>query len=99
MNWFYTDERGRVLAANQNDMSGNSGWVQVEASAPDPLTNADGVPLYRIDEGAIVSRSGEEIAADTLEPDPQQRPLEERVEVVEETTEAIATAVNQLLEG
>jgi len=80
-------------------MSGNSGWVQVETNIPNPLANADGVPLYKIEAGALAERSGAEIEADTAEPDAQQRSLEERVEVVEETTETMATALSQLLEG
>ena len=98
MSWIYTDEQGRVLSHNLNDMSGNSGWVQVETDIPDPLANADGVPLYKIDGGAIVDRTGAEIAADTAEPDPQQPSLEERVDVVEETTELLADIVAGILE-
>lgn len=66
------DDRGRIIAANPGDLRGNTGWERVRENIHDPITNADGVPLYKYQDGHAVSRTAEEIAADTPAPEPPQ---------------------------
>ena len=68
----YIDERGRITAFNPNDMTGNTGWERVPEKIGEPITEDHGVPLYKYQSGHAVSRTAEEIAADTPAPEPPQ---------------------------
>lgn len=62
------DETGRIIAYNPNNLSKNTGWKSVKEKIADPITNELGVPLYKYQDGHAVSRTAEEIDADTPEP-------------------------------
>ena len=69
----YTDERDRITAYNaEEDLSHNSDWHKVKEIIGDPITNAFGVPLYKYQKGHAVSRTQEEIDADTPAPEEYQ---------------------------
>ncbi|MBQ9662201.1 MAG: hypothetical protein IJV40_03500 [Oscillospiraceae bacterium] len=66
----YVDGSDRITAYNPNDMSGNTGWYQVQETIGDPITEEHGVPIYKYRDGHVVSRSRAEIEADIPEPVP-----------------------------
>lgn len=68
--YVYVDEMGRITAYNPNDMSGNTGWEEVQETIGDPITEEHGVPIYKYQSGHAVSRTAEEIAADIPAPEP-----------------------------
>ena len=71
--WLYVDYVGRVLGANPNDMSGNTGWEQAEVPENfnmDALYDDRGAALYKLVDGEIVERTDEERRADWPEPEP-----------------------------
>ena len=62
--WYYIDSKNCILGSNPNDMAGNTGWVELDCAITD-LSNADGVPIYKVVDGKAVKRTSAEIAADT----------------------------------
>lgn len=75
-NWVYTDDRGRVLGSNPNDMSGNSGWHGVTGPVPELLLSPEGVPRYKLADGEVIERTAAEISADVAAiPPPPPDPL------------------------
>jgi len=66
----YVDGQNRITAYNPNDMSGNTGWHQVQETIGDPITEEHGVPIYKYRDGHVVSRSRAEIEEDIPEPVP-----------------------------
>lgn len=72
--YVYVDEAGRITAFNPNDMSGNTGWEEVQETIGDPITEEHGVPIYKYRKGHVVSRTAAEIAADIPEPVPPEVP-------------------------
>ena len=91
MSWIYTDEQGRVLANNPNDMSGNSGWINTSSLIPEILTDENGVALYKVSKGKIAERAQTEIDAD-------MPVLEETKEAKAKTDYAKATTDKQRLD-
>lgn len=83
----FVDSEGRITAINPGDLRGNTGWERVRENINEPITNTDGVALYKFQNGHAVSRTAEEIAADTPEPeppyiDPVQQQLDEQADAL-----------------
>ncbi len=100
--WMLTDDAGRVLALNRNDMTGNSGWSEttVEALGLDvdaDLHDARGAALYKLVDGTAVLRDLAERQGDWGGVESPALPIEERVDVLEEDTATLSDAVNILL--
>lgn len=77
---------GRVLALNARDMSGNSGWQQVNTTLTpdDRLTDEHGAALYKVVNGTTQERTQQEREAD-WQPDPAPQPsLSQRITFVED---------------
>lgn len=77
---------GRVLALNARDMSGNSGWQQVNTTLTpdDRLTDEHGAALYKVVNGTTQERTQQEREADwQQEPEPQPS-LSQRITFVED---------------
>ncbi len=80
----YTDDANRIIGMNINDLTGNTGWQlmppnetgKTEQELFDNLTESHGVPLYKVEGGAMVCRTAEEIAAD-IPPEPAPAPSRE----------------------
>ena len=92
--WLYVDCAGRVQGANPNDMTGNTGWEEVEVSEDfdiDLLYDSHGAALYNLVDGEIIERSEEERRADWPEPEPipidPQRQLRADVDYIAMMTE------------
>lgn len=68
----YVDGSNRITAYNHNDMSGNTGWYEVQETIGEPITEEHGVPIYKYRNGHVVSRSRAEIEADIPEPVPPE---------------------------
>lgn len=71
--WLYIDYAGRVLGGNPNDMTGNTGWEQIEVPESfniDMLHDDHGAALYKLVDGELTERSEEERRADWPEPMP-----------------------------
>ena len=66
----YVDGSNRITAYNPNDMSGNTGWYEVQETIGEPITEEHGVPIYKYRNGHVVSRCKAEIDADIPEPTP-----------------------------
>lgn len=68
----FVDEKNRVMAMNPTDMSGNTGWTpmpenltgKTEEELFDRLHEQHGIPMYKVEDGAMIERTAEEIAAD-----------------------------------
>ena len=83
------DNEGRVLAMNAGDMTGNSGWQQVNTTLTpaDRLTDDHGAALYKVVNGTTQERTQQEREAD-WPPDPEPVPtLNERMTAAEERLE------------
>lgn len=90
--WLYLDERRRILGANPNDMTGNTGWEQAEAPEdfdPNNIWDEYRVPLYKFVDGEIAERSEEEREADRPKPEPPQPTDRERIEILEQSLDLI----------
>lgn len=72
--YVYVDDKSRITAYNPNDMSGNTGWEQVQETIGDPITEEHGVPIYKYRSGHVVSRTAAEIEADIPAPTPPDVP-------------------------
>lgn len=66
------DDRNRIIAWNPGDLSDNTDWKPVPETIGDPITNMQGVPLYKYQGGHAVARSAAEIEADTPAPEEPQ---------------------------
>jgi len=93
----YVDD-GRIFALNENDMSGNTGWEEIETglTVNDPLTDNHGAALYKVVNGASVERTQEEREADWPEPEPRVPTIPERVTTLEETNEMMQSTIDYL---
>lgn len=67
--YVFVDQAGRITACNPNDLSGNTDWEYVSETIGEPLTNENGVPLYKYHNGHAAPRTAGELAADTPWPD------------------------------
>lgn len=79
-------DNGRIFGLNANDMTGNSGWQQVNTvlTPEDQLTDDHGAALYKVVNGTVQERTQEEREAD-WPPDPTPVPsLAERITFVED---------------
>lgn len=77
---------GRVLALNEGNMAGNSGWQQVNTvlTPADQLTDDHGAALYKVVNGTTQARTQQEREAD-WPPEPTPVPsLAERITFVED---------------
>lgn len=68
--YVYVDEMGCIIAFNPNNMSGNTGWEEVQEIIGEPITEEHGVPIYKVQNGHAVGRTAEEIEADIPAPEP-----------------------------
>lgn len=65
--WLYIDPAGRVLGANPNGMTGNTGWECAEVPEEfnvDTLFDSHGAALYELMDGQLVERSEDARRAD-----------------------------------
>ena len=88
--YVHVDERMRIDAYNGTEnLSGNDGWVHVNQTIADPITEEHGVPIYKVQNGRIVSRTQAEIEEDIPEPVPPEIPEIEqlRLQVQEQQTQ------------
>lgn len=106
--WMLTDDAGRVLALNRNDMTGNSGWSEttVEALGLDvdaDLHDARGAALYKLVDGAAVLRDAAEREADYPQeeaaPAPAADDIAGRVSAAEQTLATHDEEINQIVTG
>ena len=58
--YVYVDDKSRITAYNPNDMTGNTGWEEVQETIGDPITEEHGVPIYKYRNGHVVSRTAAE---------------------------------------
>lgn len=72
--YVYVDDKSRITAYNPNNMSGNTGWEEVQETIGDTITEEHGVPIYKYRNGHVVSRTAAEIAADIPAPVPPEVP-------------------------
>ena len=82
----YVDSEGRLFGLNDSDMSGNSGWMQVNTSlsADAPLTDDHGAALYKVVGSTVQERSKQEREAD-WPPEPTPVPtINERFTFIED---------------
>jgi hypothetical protein len=50
---------------NSNDLSGNTGWTYIGGDMPDEVSDENGVPLWKLENGVIVARTQSERDAET----------------------------------
>lgn len=99
------DGVGRIIASNQSNLSGNTGWVELNGEVTEPIEDGHGVPLYKLENGHIVLRTEAEIAADVAEMAGEDQPttpaptLESRVDTLEGDSAEMREALNMILEG
>jgi len=67
--YVFVDGSNRITAYNPNDMSGNTGWYKVKETIGEPITEEHGIPIYKYQNGHVVSRTAEEIEQDMPQPD------------------------------
>ena len=105
------DDVGRVVEINSSAfLDDTGGWVQIDSGhgdryhhaqgnyLPGPLVDERGVYRYRLEDGAIVERTAEEMDGDWASM-ASQPTLERRVEAVEGTTQELQEALDLLLTG
>ena len=94
------DDAGRVVEINSSAfLDDTDGWVQIDSGhgdryhhaqgnyLPGPLVDERGVYRYRLEGGAILERTREEMDADYTPPEPEPDPAV-RLRAVEETLAA-----------
>lgn len=94
------DDADRVVAVNSSAfLQDTDGWVEIDRGhgdryhhaqgnyLPGPLMDERGVYRYKLEDGAVVERTPEEMDADWVEPEQQPDPVE-RLRAVEETLAA-----------
>lgn len=83
-----TDDAERVVAINSSAfVQDTDGWVQIDSGygdhchhaqgnyLPGPLMDDRGVCRYKLEDGAVVERTQEEMDADWVEPEPAADPM------------------------
>ena len=96
--WIYVDSSNRILSANESDMSGNTGWEQVDCTVPEILFDDRSVPMYQLSGAEIIQRTAEEMDADYTPP--EVRPsTEERVNALENMTDDIILMMAEIIGG
>lgn len=91
--YVHVDEAQRIDAYNgEEDLSGNDGWVHVKQTIADPITEEHGVPIYKLQNGRVVSRTAAEIAEDIPEPVPPEIP---EIELLRQTIQAQQTQIDE----
>ena len=105
------DEDGRVIAINSDAfLTDTTGWVEIDHGTgdkyhhaqgnylPGPLMDWRGVYRYKLEGGAVVERTQEEMDADYTQP--EQRPTtEQRVDALETTTDDIVLMLADMIGG
>lgn len=102
-----TDDAGRVVAINSNAfVQDTDGWVQIDSGhgdryhhaqgnyLPGPLADERGVYRYRLEGGAILERTQDEMDADYTPPAPQPT-YDERMTELEEAIDLLLTGVTE----
>lgn len=82
------DDAGRVVGVNSSAfVRGTNGWTAIDAGRgdryhhaqgnylPGPLVDERGICRYKLDGGAVVERTQEEMDADWVEPEPAADPM------------------------
>lgn len=90
--YVYVDEKSRITAFNENDMSGNTDWKEINETIGDPITEEHGVPIYRYSRKHAVSRTAQEIADDVAalpDPEPEPTPIELLQQQLDEQADAL----------
>ena len=85
-------DNGRVFALNANDMSGNSGWQEVNTTLTpaDQLTDDHGAALYKVVNGTTQERTQQEREADWPEPTPTPPTIDDKLEALESKIDYVA---------
>lgn len=105
------DAAGRVVEINSDAfLTDTAGWVEIDHGTgdkyhhaqgnylPGPLMDWRGVYRYKLEGGAVVERTAEEMDADYTPP--EQRPTtEQRVDALETTTDDIILMMAELIGG
>ena len=93
--YVYVDEQNRITDYNQNDMSGNDGWKEINEIIGEPITEEHGVALYRYSRKHAVARTAAEIAGDIPEPLP---PEPTQLDLIQQQLDEQADALIELAE-
>ncbi|MGN0763280.1 MAG: hypothetical protein ACI4MK_07820 [Aristaeellaceae bacterium] len=103
------DDAGRVVDINSSAfVQDTDGWVEIDSGFGDryhhaqgnylsgPITDARGVFRYKLEDGAIVERTQEEMDGDWAAMYEEATPtVEERIDLLEEALEMILTGVTE----
>ena len=104
-----TDDAGRVTAINSNAFVSGDGWTQIDEGEGDryrhaqnnyllkPLTDERGVYRYKLVDGLVAQRTQAEMDADFDALPASPRTTEERVNNVEQRTDALESANDDLI--
>ena len=100
------DDAGRVIDINSSAFLQNTeGWVEVDRGTgdryhhaqgnylPEPICGLDNIPIYKLDMGKIVKRTGAEMRADAR---PPEKSTLERIAKVEDAITTITNIINRL---
>ncbi|MDD6076824.1 MAG: hypothetical protein PUB80_00145 [Clostridiales bacterium] len=96
--WIYVDHANCVIGANENDMSGNTGWVRADCDVPEILFDERGIPMFRHIDGEIIPRERWEMDADDVPPEITPT-TDQRVDALETTTDDIILMMAELIGG
>lgn len=100
------DGAGRILAVQSSAfLPDATGWVEIDEGLGDRYHHAqnhylgrimtdEGVPLYKLVDGAIMRRTQAEVDAETVEEDPRPT-MEERMTEMEEALEMLLSGVTE----
>lgn len=101
------DDAGRVVNVNSNAFLSNvEGWVEIERGSgdkyqhaqgnylPGPLLDKRGICRYKLQDGALVERTAEEMEADVKAPEKTE--IEKRIETIEKTVKGISDLLAKL---
>lgn len=104
-----TDSKNRVTAINSSGFAEGSGWIQVDEGygdkyhhaqsnyLPKPLTDERGVYRYKLVDGLVAQRTQAEMDADFDALPAPPLTTEERVNNVEQRTDALESANDDLI--
>ena len=104
-----TDSKNRVTAINSSGFAEDSGWMQIDEGygdkyhhaqnnyLPKPLTDERGVYRYKLVDGLVAQRTQAEMDADFDALPAPPLTTEERVNNVEQRTDALESANDDLI--
>ena len=97
--WVCTDSNRNVIGLNENSMSGNSGWQQLDnclLTLEMDIFDQHDCPLYKLDGDVVLRRTQEERQADWPE-QPQPVNAAARIAELEAQVEQMRETINALL--